>query len=112
VASVSREVVQSLIDLEPRWLTSGDNRHGMGVSFRCPHCETRLAVWFENPIDGGASINPANHRGPLWKRSGDSFETLTLATSIDAKERDPDTRAVVTLHWHGFISNGLLLPCN
>ena len=98
-----------LTDLDPRWLSSGPSRRGMGVSFRCPHCTTRLAVWFENPLDGGPSIDRMTHRGPLWKRSGDSFDTITLTPSIDARERDPDTREVTVVHWRGFISNGVML---
>lgn len=102
-----------LLELEPLWLTSGPDRYGMGVSFRCPHCDTRLAIWFENPLDGGTSVNPTTHRGPLWKRtSGEDFDTLTLTPSINAMERDPDTRLVVVLHWHGFIQNGVMITCN
>jgi hypothetical protein len=82
----------------------------MGLSFRCPHCERRLAVWFENPVDGGPSIDPATHRGPLWKRSGDDFDLLTLTPTIDAKERDPETREIVAVHWHGYIDRGMLIP--
>ncbi len=98
-----------LADLDPRWLASGPKRHGMGVSFRCLHCDIRLAVWFENPLDGGPSIERSSHRGPLWKRTGDAFDTITLTPSIDAKERDPETRAVIMVHWHGFIADGALV---
>lgn len=81
----------------------------MGLSFRCPHCTRRLAIWFENPLDGGPSIDRASHRGPLWKRCGDDFDLLTLTPSIDAMERDPETREIVVVHWHGFVSNGVML---
>lgn len=94
-----------LVDLDPNWVsTSG--RQGMGLRFRCPHCDTHLVVWFENPLDNGPSLDPAKHRAPLWKRMGDTFETLTLTPSINASERDPETGKVVTYHWHGFIQNG------
>ena len=70
----------------------------------------KLIVWFENPLDGGPSIDPTKHRAPLWKRGGETFETLSLTPSINATERDPETGAVTTAHWHGFILNGQLQP--
>ena len=105
-----------LTDLDPRWAVDNaiviggvvkhfDNREGMAVGFDCPHCvrrerETgdkrvqRLAVWFANPIDGGPPTDDATH---LWQRTGDTFDTLTLAPSIDASSDG---------HWHGHIENG------
>jgi hypothetical protein len=94
-----------LVDLEPHWAMDADilvgdailhdaDRHGMGVTFLCPHCRvTRLGVFFRNPIDGkGASDAPR-----LWQRTGDTFEALSLSPSIDASAHG---------HWHGFIQNG------
>ena len=108
--------VMKLIDLDPRWCSDGDiviggvvkhfeGRRGMAVSFECPHCVARfqqtgdrrvqrLAVWFQNPVDGGPPTDDAKH---LWQRTGDTFETLTLSPSIDASSDG---------HWHGFITNG------
>lgn len=99
-----------LTDLEPRWGIDADividgskkhfdGRHGMAVTFFCPCCrgterETRLGVWFANPIDQGPPTDDAKH---LWQRSGDSFDTLTLQPSVDASQYG---------HWHGFITNG------
>lgn len=79
----------------------------MGISFDCPHCRTeRLAVFFTNPLDGG---EPAVEPQFLWRRSGDSFETLSLAPSIDA-ESGTVARHDGTIehsgHWHGYITNG------
>jgi hypothetical protein len=104
-----------LVDLDPRWAVDADiviggvarhyeNRHGMAVSFECPccfdpavgHARTRLAVWFENPIDGGPKTDDADK---WWTRSGESFDTLTLSPSINAEAHG---------HWHGSISNGQL----
>lgn len=97
-----------LTDLNPRWACDADiviggvnqhfeNRHGMAISFECPHCrDCRLAVWFENPIDGLPPTDDAEH---LWRRDGDTFETLTLSPSIDASKVG---------HWHGFIRDGLV----
>lgn len=70
----------------------------MGITFDCPHCRnTRLYVFFDRPIDGGA---PADYpEAKLWQRTGETFETLTLHPSIDAS---------ATGHWHGFIQNGIV----
>lgn len=95
-----------LTDLDPNWAVDADiviggvkrhydDRHGMAVSFLCPHCrQTRLAVWFANPIDG---LPPTDDAETLWQRSGESFENLTLSPSVDASKFG---------HWHGFIRNG------
>lgn len=97
----------NLTELHPRWvveheygeydeqLKTAPKRHGMGISFLCPHCkEARLAVMFENPVDG---FRPPYVKQNLWKRSGESFENMTLTPSIDASECG---------HWHGHITNG------
>jgi len=95
-----------LTDLNPRWCMDADiviggvkrhydDRHGMALSFDCPHCRVqRLAVWFANPIDG---LPPTDDATQLWHRDGESFENLTLSPSIDASAHG---------HWHGFIRNG------
>src|SRR4051812_8361047 len=72
------------------------NRHGMGITFACPHCVLLnpgvmerggpvqfLGVWFANPIDGEPPTDGAKH---LWQRSAETFETLTLSPSVDASE--------------------------
>jgi len=107
-----------LIDLEPRWAMDADiviggvsrhydDRHGMGLSFECPHCVAReratgdkrvvrLGVYFSNPVDGLPPTDDATH---LWQRSGETFDDLTLTPSIDASNDG---------HWHGFITNGAI----
>lgn len=107
-----------LVDLDPRWASDADivvggvsrhfdGRHGMAVSFECPHCVQRerttgdkrvqrLAVWFANPIDGLPPTDDATH---LWQRTGDTFDTLTLSPSIDASSDG---------HWHGHIEDGAI----
>jgi hypothetical protein len=102
-----------LLDLHPRWVlihrwdtpdgtqhfTNGDSRlrHGGGLSFDCPaHRDHRLVVFFENPIDGLPPEQSVPHR---WQRTGETFETLTLAPSVNAQVADPTC-------WHGFIANG------
>lgn len=96
-----------LSDLDPVWIVTGDGRHGMGVTFECPCAKCRAAgppyearrlfAMFSNPIDGGPPEPPDGRPSPRWKRSGDTFETLTLTPSIDASASG---------HWHGFITNG------
>lgn len=100
-----------LTDLHPRWVGAGgdgitDNtgkpvpeRTGIGVSFDCPcgKCGYLCFVPFQNPIDGGP---PTITSYPLWTRTGDDFDTLTLTPSIlRATERGG-------CGWHGFITNG------
>lgn len=86
-----------LEELAPAWLGTLDGRSGTGVSFDCPCCRARrLHVMFAEPLDGGA---PVRGHGPLWQRTGDTFETLTLTPSIDASSDG---------HWHGFITAGLV----
>lgn len=95
-----------LTELAPRWAVDlaiviggvqkiYEGRHGMAISFDCPHCRTeRLAVWFANPIDG---LPPPDDAKKLWRRVGDTFDTLTLRPSIDASQFG---------HWHGVIVDG------
>lgn len=107
-----------LRDLAPHWAVDADiviggiarhyeGRHGMGVTFACPHCVALhpgdlerggpvqfLGVWFMNPIDGGPATDDAQ---TLWARVGDIFDTLSLSPSIDASGVG---------HWHGHISSG------
>lgn len=88
-----------LSTLEPRWWPEGGDRHGMGISFLCPHCRvTRLAVAFENPLDGGPKSTTATI---YWRRAGEDFETITVRPSVDAERIG---------HWKGFISDGMVHP--
>jgi hypothetical protein len=98
-----------LIDLHPRWIQSGGagitdkdgkpipERRGIGIVFDCPcGCESPCFVPFSNPLDG----RPADRAQPLWKRTGETFETLTLKGSI---------RRIAfqgSCAWHGFVTNG------
>ncbi len=112
-----------LVELEPRWFAE-PGREGQGVSFVCPHCaaasdrpdRVRVAVAFANPLDGGAPISLASPilwptlwppksvpdvttvpPGVHWQRTGETFETLTLAPSVDASPAG---------HWHGHVQEG------
>lgn len=91
-----------LVELHPAWL--GDNRHA--IVFDCPvhiggECD-RQRIWvpFEPPLDPGPLAQSPIH----WARSGDSFDTLTLAPSI--RYRDSDENGQLREHWHGFVTNG------
>lgn len=76
-------------------------RVGVGVILTCPcgSCDEfhELYVPFENPLDGGPSIEPGH---PRWRRAGETFETLTLTPSILR------TRSKGGCGWHGWITNG------
>lgn len=81
-------------------------RHGVGVLLTCPcgNCDEfhDLYVPFENPIDGGPALESGH---PKWKRTGDTFDTLTLTPSIlRSKEKGG-------CGWHGYITAGEVTSC-
>lgn len=116
--------VMRLTELKPRFYGAGGEgvfqrdahghlvpapeRTGIGLSFDCPcpSCAAqregdsyrdfhlRISVSFENPLDGGP---PLRGDRPLWTRTGDTFETITLKPSILVRDR---------CGWHGFVRNG------
>jgi hypothetical protein len=96
-----------LVDLHPVWVGAGGEgirnadgspapaRTGIGVSFDCPDgCGKHCFIPFENPLDGGPPIHPVSAQ---WKRTGDTFETLTLRPSL---------QRLGGCRWHGYITNG------
>ena len=101
-----------LTELDPRWISEPtgpigfgfvpshplQSRTGQGVTFNCPvhGSPCRLAVLFENPIDG---MPRAFNGERFWTRTGDSFETLSLSPSVD-----------VVGHWHGNVTSGEVSP--
>lgn len=108
-----------LLDLHPKWLGAGGEgvsdkdgkpvpeRTGVALICDCPcGCGTQedgygLAIMLANPLDGGLPIRDR----PLWQRTGEMFETLTLTPSIlRSKERGG-------CGWHGFITAGEVLTC-
>lgn len=68
-----------LANLLPQYIATNPFRRGMGVSFKCPHCDQRVEIWFENPLDGGYADSG---NLPLWKQTGETFQKLTLFPSI------------------------------
>lgn len=98
-----------LVDLNPRFFSHGGEgvsdeagnpipkRKGIGVSFDCPCLSPsciRVAIPFDKPLDGGPSPHPEPN---TWKRTGDTFETLTLKPSI---------KRLDNCKWHGWVTNG------
>ena len=101
-----------LTELEPRWigLTLDGSDARFGVTFKCPHCDTRIGALFKPFMDpenitakmawampGAPDMNTGAQREAKWwhRVSGETFDTLTLSPSIDCAG-----------HWHGFITNG------
>lgn len=101
-----------LVDLNPtwqRWFHEKDipfgqppTWHAIGMSFDCPvHRTHRVHVDFAVPFDDVKPV-PRIH---LWQRTGDTFETLTLAPSVDYTRYDNGELRDPTC-WHGFVQNG------
>lgn len=112
-------------ELDPRWFAE-DGRSGQGLVFLCPHCVTFAnpldggapiaigtrerrpirEIWTllygdlgDSEVKGrvlpkGVDVIPP---GFLWRREGETFDTLTLHPSVDASPAGC---------WHGFIRNG------
>ncbi len=98
MAELGRTDVTKLTELNPRWcVASGDeSRSGMGMTMDCPNSrESRIGVWFSNPLDG---LPPISGK-PLWERTGDSFENLTLSPSVRVSTGEGEL-------WHGFVRDG------
>jgi Family of unknown function (DUF6527) len=93
-----------LVELNPRWFgIYGAEGSKVGVTFDCP-CGLDDCAWggkivisFKNPISGNPE--PVSDE-KLWQRTGETFESLTLAPSINCVG-----------HWHGFLTNGVLVSC-
>ena len=73
--------MKQLCDLHPKLVGLLRPCSGEGILFDCPKCGPghRLAVYFDNPIDGQP---PAAWQTPKWVRTGESFEELTIEPSI------------------------------
>jgi hypothetical protein len=61
-----------------------------------------IGIWFTNPLDGGP---PLNDPRPKWRRTGETFENLTLDNPGGSNSCDFSSSG----HWHGFITNGEVL---
>lgn len=103
-----------LAELKPRWIhlanwSESSPLYAIGLSFECPHCRRRRAVYFKPHIDPEGlfqryqwTFTPESVSGgnPVWNRSGDTFDTLTLSPSVNFGGG----------HWHGHVENGALNP--
>lgn len=109
-----------LVDLHPRFVSAGGEgisnadgspapaRVGVGLMFDCPCPECtaarvgdddkdfhlRVFVAFANPIDGGP---PIKDERPLWTRTGETFDTMTLQPSILSDKSKGGCG------WHGYV---------
>ncbi len=94
------EPLRHLVDADPHWVDYGERR-GVLLQFECPiHDGCHLGVPVDPALDGGP---PPEGRG--WKRTGDTFETLTLSPSIRILGGANGCR------WHGFIRGGRFETC-
>lgn len=110
-----------LTDLNPRFVGAGgegvynadgtpaEEREGVGISFDCPcGCSDRVFITIDPPMDGKGIWSKNRYS---WKRTGDSFENLTLTPSIKRMEiKDKDGKIIhKSCKWHGFITNGEII---
>lgn len=112
-----------LTELDPHWLECTDGSHnfrsrpdanrsnGQGIRFLCPTCFLKnggpigthsIVCWFADWPDGTPcgvppDVMPGTFR---WKTGGYTVHDLTLTPSIDGGPG----------HWHGFITNGEVIP--
>lgn len=103
-----------LVDLNPKWVKVHGTDEIYGISYNCP-CRKPGSIGEEGNVDvcpmGGWSVVPtktnfaggessADAKARGWDLTGDSFENVTLAPSIHHVG-----------HWHGFLTNGVLISC-
>lgn len=99
-----------LTALNPRWI--GDAGARVGMTFDAPGVERtnpligyRVCVFFDPPI-GDAKPYAGAHR-----RTGDTFETISISPSILTTCADPDNPEKPHWSWHGFVTNGEVSTC-
>lgn len=85
-----------LVDCNPRWGVEGqdDAFQRLWITFECPegHAECQHSIPFTPSMDGDAQ---PRSDGPLWQRTGDTFETLTLSPSIRRIPRHASREAAI-----------------
>lgn len=115
-----------LVDCNPDFRRY-DGRDGApdALAFDCPegHADCRIFVPFTPALDGSA--RPVLQRnGAQWSRTGDTFDTLTLAPSVRTIQQYPSRDAAIaagvmpeyftermTCALHIFIRNGAIEFC-
>lgn len=88
-----------LVNLNPKWFFVYN--HLSGISFDCPACLEGKQV----DEHGGRAFVFFDS----WKRTGDTFDTLTLSPSI--LYRLPQPGGELAEHWHGWVTNGEVTSC-
>lgn len=91
---------QRLDDLDPRFISNASGQR-IGLTFKCPGCpdpDHRVAVNVDPPFDPGPTPEHA------WKRTGDTFDALTLRPSV-LHWRISETGQKAEC-WHGFVTAG------
>lgn len=107
-AGVRGAVSAPLTSLSPSWYEIDGRR--VGLLFDCPTCTRqadpvcggRVFVFLDPPLDPGPSLGVGDR---AWKRTGDTFETLSLSPSILTR-----VAADGSEHWHGHVTNGQVTP--
>ena len=108
-------MIHRLADLNPKWFTVDGRR--VGITFYCPACLAgkqadehggRAFAFMDPPLDPGPDLG-AGVAARSWRRTGDTFETLTLSPSI--LYRLPGPGGALVEHWHGFVTNGEVTSC-
>lgn len=118
-----------LVDCNPRWVAARyrgeENGTPAGVKFDCP--EGHKDCWHVIPFTpdmNGAPRESWQSNGAVWQRTGDTFETLTLAPSIRRIPPYESREAAVAAGcipeyvtdsflcaFHGFVKNGEIEFC-
>lgn len=91
-----------LTDLDPIYVDA-PGRTGVGIMFTCPHCDDRLGLAFENPLDGRPRANGA---ATYFRRSG-GRDPKTAALTFD--DLTIEQRVVLDGHADFAVRNGYVI---
>ena len=87
-----------LLDLNPTW-DKIEGYEGKYLTWDCPCGEkcrwARIPIPITNPIDGSDPVGACH-----WERIGEDFASISLKPSIHHRG-----------HWHGFLTNGMVISC-
>lgn len=114
-----------LVDCSPHFV---EDKDGVlcAVYFECPegHDDCKHVIPFAPALDGSSGNWNNGGSGPIWQRTGDTFETLTLSPSIRRIQRYPSREAAIaagcipeyvtesmTCALHIFIKDGAIEFC-
>lgn len=118
-----------LVDCAPHWVQySPDPTSPDAIYFECPegHDDCKHVIPFTPALDGSSRSRDQQKQGngAQWQRTGDTFETLTLAPSIRRIQRYPSKEAALadgvkeehfgeslTCALHIFIKDGAIEFC-